>query len=142
MQMNTYLNFDGRCREAFTFYASCLGATVDVMIAHGDTPAAEHVPPAWRDKIMHARLSVGTAVLMGSDAASDERGVPGGFAVALHVDEPAEAERVFAALADQGTVRLPIQETFWARRFGMLTDRFGIPWMVNCEQATDGAQTT
>jgi PhnB protein len=64
--------------------------------------------------------------------------VPGGFAVALHVDEPAEAERVFAALADQGTVRLPIQETFWARRFGMLTDRFGIPWMVNCEQATDG----
>jgi hypothetical protein len=67
---------------------------------------------------------------------------PGGFAVALHVDEPAEAERVFAALADQGTVRLPIQETFWARRFGMLTDRFGIPWMVNCEQPSAGARTT
>jgi PhnB protein len=136
MQLNAYLNFDGRCEEAFQFYARCLGGTIDAMIPHAGTPAGEHVPAEWRDKIMHARLSVGDAVLMGSDSPPADYSAPGGFAVALHVNDPSEAERVFAALAEQASVRMPIQETFWAKRFGMLTDRFGIPWMINCEGST------
>jgi PhnB protein len=138
MQINTYLNFNGTCEEAFTFYAQALGGTIEAMIPHAGTPAAEHVPADWRDKIMHAKLIVGDAVLMGSDAPPDGHSAVGGFAVALHAEDPAEAERIFAALAENATVTRPIQETFWSVRFGMLTDRFGIPWMVNCAQAPAG----
>ena len=103
------------------------------MLTHAGTPAEGQVPANWRDKIMHACLVVGDEVLMGSDAPPEHFQQPQGFSVALGVDEPAEAERIFNALADKGTVRMPIQQTFWALRFGMLVDRFGIPWMINCE---------
>lgn len=136
MQMNAYLNFDGRCEEAFQFYARCFGGTIESMIPHAGTPAAEHVPAEWHEKIMHATLRLpGGSVLMGSDTSPGGYRTPGGFALALGPDEPAEAERLFAALADGGVVQMPIQETFWSVRFGMVTDRFGIPWMVNCQQA-------
>ena len=138
MQINAYLNFNGTCAEAFRFYAQALGGTIEAMIPHEGTPAAEHVPPDWRDKIMHAKLVVGDAVLMGSDAMGSA--APDGFAVALHATAPAEAERIFAALAVDANVTLPIQETFWSVRFGMLTDRFGIPWMINCAQAPVSAE--
>ncbi len=131
--MNAYLNFNGRCEEAFQFYARCLGGTIEAMIPHAGTPGAEHVPAEWHDKIMHARMSVPDGVLMGSDSPPDQYKPPSGFAIALHPKEASEAERIFAALSEQGTVQMPIQQTFWATRFGMLTDRFGIPWMVNCE---------
>lgn len=80
-------------------------------------------------------LTVGDDVLMGSDAPPDHYQKPQGFSVSLQIREPAQAERVFHALADEGAVRMPIQQTFWAARFGMLVDRYGIPWMINCEQA-------
>jgi PhnB protein len=83
---------------------------------------------------MHASLKAAGAVLMGSDAPPDRYKKPEGISVSIHVKEPAEAERIFHALAENGSVQMPIQETFWSVRFGMLVDRFGIPWMVNCEQ--------
>jgi PhnB protein len=134
MQLNSYLFFNGQCEAAFKFYEQCLGGKIDAMLTHAGTPVEGQVPANWRDKIMHARLVVGDAVLMGSDAPPEHFQQPQGFSVALGVDEPAEAERIFNALADKGTVRMPIQQTFWALRFGMLVDRFGIPWMINCEK--------
>lgn len=135
MQLNPYLTFNGRCEAAFKFYETVLGGKIEAMIPHEGTPAAEHVPPEWRNKIMHARLIVGDKVLMGSDAPPDRREDMKGFSVTLGIDDPAEAERIFHALAKNGTVRMPIQKTFWAARFGMLVDQFGTPWMINCEQA-------
>lgn len=135
MQLNAYLNFNGQCEAAFKFYERCLGGKIEAMITHAGTPMAEQVPSNWRDKIMHARLTVGDAVLMGSDAPPDYYEGAKGFSVSIVVDNPAEADRIFNALAESGTVRMPIQQTFWAVRFGMLVDQFGIPWMVNCEKA-------
>jgi PhnB protein len=94
------------------------------------------VPPEWRKKILHARLTVNGEVLMGSDAPPDRYEEPKGFSVSLQIKDPADAERIFASLAENGAVRMPLQQTFWAARFGMLVDRFGTPWMINCDQAT------
>ena len=134
MQMNPYLNFNGQCEEAFTFYAACLDGEIVAMMTHGETPIAEQTPPEWRDKIIHARLMVGDKLLMGADSPPERYEAAKGFHVMLGIDEPEEAERVFAALAQNGTIQMPIAETFWAKRFGMLTDQFGIPWMINCEK--------
>jgi len=134
MQVNPYLFFNGRCEAAFKFYETILGGKIEAMITHEGTPAADHVPADWRNKIMHARFVVGDKVLMGSDAPPDRFEEPKGFFVTLGLTDTAEAERIFHALAENGTVRMPLQQTFWAARFGMLVDRFGIPWMINCEQ--------
>ena len=139
MQLNAYLLFKGNCEEAFKFYEKCLGGRIEAMIRHAGTPAEQHVPAEWRDKIMHAQLVVGDAVLMGSDAPLDRFEEPRGFSVSLTTNDPAEAERLFHALEEGGKVRMPIQQTFWSPRFGMLVDRFGIPWMINCAQAAQQA---
>ena len=135
MQWNPYLAFAGTCETAFKFYERCLGGTIVAMIPYGTTPSAEHVPSEHRDKIMHARLVAGSQVLMGGDA---HPGMPfagiKGFSVAIQVGTPEEAERVFGALSENGTIMMPLTETFWAVRFGMLTDQFGVPWMINCEK--------
>ena len=136
MRLNPYLFFNGNCEEAFNVYAKLLGGKIEMMMAHKGSPAEAHVGPEWSDKIMHARLSLGDQVLMASDAPPDRSdGVMKGFSVSLNVDSAAEAERIFQALAQGGTVKMPIQQTFWAIRFGMLVDRFGTPWMINCEEA-------
>jgi PhnB protein len=136
MQLNPYLFFSGQCEAAFKFYERVLGGRIEAMMPHEGTPAAEQVPPEWHKKILHARLTVGDQVLMGSDAPPDRYEAIKGFSVTISVNDPKEAERIFHALAENGTVRMPIQETFWAVRFGMLVDRFGTPWMINCERAT------
>jgi PhnB protein len=135
MRINPYLTFDGRCEEAFKFYAKALGGKIEAMMPHKGTPAEGHVPPEWHDKIMHAYLKVGDFELMGSDAPPQYFQQPQGFSVSLQIPNPKEAERVFSALAEGGTVRMPLEKTFWAEKFGMLTDRFGTPWMVNCTPA-------
>ena len=135
MQLNPYLLFNGRCEEAFTFYADVLGGKIVAMMRHEGTPAAQHTPPEWLDKILHARLDVDGVFLMGSDAPPGRYEEPKGFSVTLNIPVPADAERVFNALAKGGTVRMPLEETFWAIRFGMLADQFSIPWMINCEKA-------
>ena len=134
MQLNPYLMFNGQCEAAFKFYAKVLGGKIEAMFPHEGTPAEGHVPAEWRKKIMHARMTVGDKALMGSDAPPLHQENMKGFSVSLGVDTPAEAERIFHALAEKGEVRMPIQETFWAQRFGMLVDQFGTPWMINCEQ--------
>ena len=135
MRLNPYLNFNGQCEAAFKFYERCLGGKIEAMIPHAGTPAEEHAPPEWRDKILHASLVVGDSVLMGSDAPPDQYETPKGISVSLHNADVADAERVFHALAENGIVTFPIQQTFWAARFGMLVDQFGIPWIINCEGA-------
>jgi PhnB protein len=134
MELNPYLVFDGQCEAAFKFYQKVLGGEIVAMMSHEGTPAAGHVPAEWRNKIMHARLALGDKLLMGSDAPPDRYKAMKGFSVTLGVSDPAEADRIFHTLADKGTIRMPIQETFWATRFGMLVDQFGTPWMINCEK--------
>ena len=135
MQTSTYLLFNGQCETAFQFYAKALNAKIRAMITHAGTPAEIHVAPEWRDKIMHACLEVGNTLLMGSDAPLEHYTGSNGFSVQLEVESPTDAERIFGALSENGTVRMPIQKTFWAESFGMLVDQFGIPWMVNCAAA-------
>ncbi len=134
MDLNPYLFFNGQCEGAFRFYEKCLGGKIEMMMPHRGSPMESHTPAEWQDKIMHARMTVDDKVLMGSDSPPGDFDQPKGFAVSLVVTDPADAERKFHALAENGTVRMPIQETFWATRFGMLVDQFGIPWMINCEK--------
>jgi len=132
VQLNPYLTFKGQCEEAFKFYQQCLGGTIQMMMTFGDSPMADQAPPEWRDKIMHATLMVGETPLGGSDAPPDRYEEPKGFSITIQLDDTAEADRIFQSLSEGGNVTMPIQQTFWAARFGMFVDRFGIPWMVNC----------
>jgi PhnB protein len=134
MQVNPYLNFSGQCETAFKFYERVLGGKIEAMMTYGNSPMADQTPPDWRSKIMHARLMIDGELLMGSDAPPDRYEPMKGISVTLGIEKPADAERVFHALAENGTVQMPIQETFWAARFGMLVDQFGTPWMINCEK--------
>jgi PhnB protein len=139
MQLNPYLNFNGNCAAAFKYYEKNLGGKIEMMMTFAESPMADQVPPSHRDKVMHARMTIGDYVLMGSDAPPDRSSPMKGFCVSLSVDSVAEAERMFKALAEKGSVQMPIQQTFWAERFGSLVDQFGTPWMVNFEgQAGQG----
>ena len=134
MQLNTMLTFNGQCRTAFKFYEQCLGGKIQTMMTWGESPMADQVPSELSDRIIHATLIVGQSVLMGGDAPPESYEAPRGISVTINLADPAEAERIFRSLSENGTVRMPLQETFWAARFGMLADRFGIPWMINCEK--------
>lgn len=133
MHLNTYLTFNGQCEAAFKFYEQCLGGRFVAMFTHAGNPAASQMPAEWQGKIMHACLKVGDDKLMGSDVPPDHYKPSKGFTVNIAVEQTAEAERIFRALSENGTVGMPIQKTFWAERWGMVTDQYGIPWMVNCE---------
>jgi PhnB protein len=137
----TYLSFDGQCEAAFKHYEKILGGKIQMMMRYADAPAEAGVPqnPETATRIMHARLQVGDRLLMGGDAPPQFVTKPQGFCVSVQVDDPAEAERIFLGLGDGGVVQMPIAETFWARRFGMLIDKFGTPWMVNCEKPMVGS---
>jgi len=134
MKLNPYLTFNGNCAEAFAFYEKCFGAKIGLMMTWRGSPMEAHAQPDQLDKIMHASMLVGDTPLMGADASAAHYQKPHGITVSIGMTEPAEAERVFAALSEGATVTMPLAETFWALRFGMLTDRFGIPWMINCER--------
>ncbi len=132
-EINVYLTFDGNCREAMKFYATCLGGEL-FMMPFSEAPM--ELPKEAKDRIMHARLTRGSAVLMASDTMP---GMPlqqgNNFSVSVQCESAQEVERLHAALGERGKVTMPPQETFWAVRFGMLTDRFGINWMFNSEKA-------
>jgi PhnB protein len=134
MKLNTYLSFNDECEAAFKFYELCLGGKIESMMTFGNSPMAGQTPPEKLDKIMHASLMVGDTVLMGSDAPPQFFEKPQGFSVSIVLEDVEEAERIFNTLAENGTVQMPIQETFWAARFGVLVDRFGTPWMINCDR--------
>ncbi|MGH8161444.1 MAG: VOC family protein [Gammaproteobacteria bacterium] len=134
MQTNTYLFFDGNCKAAFRFYEKHLGGKIEILMTGADLPdGTEGMPADMRDRVMHVRMTLGDTVLMGSDARPGRHNKPQGFDVSLTVDTPEEAERSFKALAENGEVKMPLEQTFFATRFGSLVDQFGIPWMVNCE---------
>jgi len=135
MKFTPYLNFNGTCKEAFAFYAKLMGGEVTFMQTFGESPMREHMPPVFHDHVMHATLSVGDASFMASDAPGDRYNAPQGTYISLSLSDPDEAERIYAGLAEGAKIEMPIQATFWAAKFAMLTDRFGIPWMINCEVA-------
>jgi PhnB protein len=128
MKMYTYVNFAGTCAEAFRFYEKHLGGNIGMMMTHGQAPDQSQVKPELRDAVLHARMSIGETELMGADV---PQAAPLRSAyLTLLVDSDAEAERIFSVLSDRGKILMPIQETFFATRFGQLRDRFGINWMI------------
>jgi len=141
MQVNPYLSFNGQCEAAFKLYEQCLGGQLGAIFRYGGSPMANQVPPDWQDKVMHGSVTVGQQVLMGGDVAPLGYEEPKGFSLSIQIKDTAEAERIFRELGEGGDVTLPLEKTFWAERFGMLVDRFGIAWMINCdgsEQAPEG----
>ena len=136
MKLNPYLAFDGHCREAFEFYQTTLGGQISFIQTIGESPMAADMPPEAHGRVMHVTLQIGDQVLQGADAPGGQFTKPAGFCVAVHFDEAAEGERVFSTLAQNGTVQMPFQPTFWAKGFGMLIDQFGTPWIVNAGQPT------
>ncbi len=132
MNLNAHLMFNGECKAAFEYYERCFGGKIITMITWGESPMKDQAPEGAYDRILHASLKVGENVLLGADAPSRDYQQPQGFYIALGIDDAAEAERIFYALAKNGTVQMPLQQTFWATRFGVVVDQFGIPWEINC----------
>ena len=130
MKVTPYLNFNGKCEEAFKTYERVLGGTITGMFYFGDSPMAGKYPD-FAKKVMHARLDIGDQILLGSDVPPEYFQQAQGLSICLEADDVDSAERIFRELAEGGDVKMPIQETFWAKRYGHLVDRFGTPWMIN-----------
>lgn len=136
MQFSAYLHFNGNCKQAFAYYQKHLGGEIPMSMTYGEAPGEMSLTDATRDLIIHTRLVMGDFTLMGSDyPPSAQTPIPmQGFNITFNVLNTAEAERVFKALSVNGEVRQPLTETFFAHRFGMVTDQFGLPWMVIYEK--------
>jgi PhnB protein len=134
MNVNTYLNFNGSCNAALKFYEEALGAKTLFKMTWGESPMAKDMPPEAQSWIMHATLAIGDGRIMCADAPPEQYKKPEGISVSLNVADKSEGERVFKALSRNGNVSMPFSQTFWSPGFGMCTDQFGIPWMVNCDQ--------
>lgn len=134
MQLSPYLSFNGQCERAFAFYEQCLGGRSGPMFRYAGSPMADQVPDDWQDKVMHASITVGGLVLMGGDVVPDRYEEPKGFSLSLQISNTDDAERMFQDLSQDGRIVFPLEKTFWAARFGMVVDRFGIPWLINCEE--------
>ena len=134
LTINPYLNFNGTCEEAFNFYARVLGGKIEGLFPFAGTPVEGHIPAEWKSKIMHATLIAHGQVIMGSDAPPGQFQKAQGLWVSLNVDTAADADRIFKEFSTKGTVIMPIQQTFWAERFGMCIDSFGTPWIVKCQK--------
>ena len=133
MSVTPYLFFDGRCEEAIEFYKKTLGAEVGMMMRFKDTPDKTMCTPGTENKVMHACLRIDGTDVMASDGRVQNKPKFEGFALSITPKDEADAERVFKALADGGKVTMAFGPTFWAKRFGMVTDKFGCPWIVNGE---------
>lgn len=134
MKVEAYLSFGGRCEEALEFYKQALGAEVITMMRWKESPdPAMKAPPGSEEKIMHATFKVGATTLMADDGMGAEKAEFKGFTLSINVPDDVEAKRVFAALGDGASVKMPLMKTFWTSSWGMLTDKFGVPWMVNVE---------
>lgn len=133
MKVEPYLSFEGRCEEAIEFYKKALGAQVEMLMRFKDSPEPPQPgcsPPGSEDKVMHASLRIGDSRVMASDGRCGGNPSFQGFALSLDAKTEAEADRLFNALADGGQVQMPLTKTFFSPRFGMVTDRFGVMWMV------------
>jgi PhnB protein len=139
VQITTYLSFKGDCEAAFRFYAQCLGGEVGALFRYGGSPLEGSAPADWSEKIMHGSLTVGGHVLMGADVTPDRYEEPKGVSLSIQIASTDEAERIFRELARDGRIVMPLEKTFWAARFGIVVDRFGIQWLINCESSDQPA---
>ena len=137
MRFIAYLNFDGNCRAAFDLYREVFRGEIVMRMTYGDSPMCDEIPVDSRNRIMHCQLEAAGAVLLGADGPPPHHASGQGTCVTVDVDSIEEAERIYAALSQGGEVQMPLQETFWAHRWGAFTDRFGKPWMVNCMKQPD-----
>lgn len=132
----TYLNFDGNCREAMQFYEKCFGGEL-ILMPFSQSPGS--IPPETKDRVMHARLSINSKPLLMASDSMPGAGAPlvtgNNFSIMVPCESAGEVDKLFAALSEKGHVIMPVNETFWAARFGMVTDQFGINWMLNFEKA-------
>ena len=137
MQVQPYLFFNGNCEEAIAFYTTAIGAQLENKIRFSESPDPAPpgmIPPGFENKIMHAAVRIGDSVVLASDGCEKDAPAFQGFSLTLSVTEEADADRAFNALADGGKITMPLTKTFWSPRFGMLTDKYGINWMINCDQ--------
>ncbi len=134
MTINTYLHFNGNCEQALKFYEKALGMKVAFLLRYSEAPAGEECSAQLASKIMHGRIVSGHNVIMASDCPPDRYAPQAGFSISINVETPSEADKYFNALSEKANIIMPIGETFWAQRFGMLVDQFGVSWMVNCEK--------
>lgn len=134
MKLYTYLNYGGNCRQAFEFYAEHLGGRITMLTTHGEQPEAKG-PPEWKDAVLHARIEIGGTTVLGADIPPDRFQPMRSAYLTLLLDSAEEAERIYALLSDGGQIFMPMEETFFARRFAMLRDRFGTSWMLLFERA-------
>ena len=133
MQVSPYLNFDGQCEAAFKFYEQCLGGQLGAIFRYAGSPFADQAPADWQNKVMHGSVTIGDLVLMGADVTPDRYETPRGFSLSLQIKSTTDAERIFRELAKDGRIVMALEKTFWADRFGVLVDRFGTQWIINCE---------
>jgi len=137
MRIEPYLFFNGRCEEALHFYQDAVGASIGAMMRFKDSPEPHSescpLPSGWENKIMHSNLTIGESTLMASDGMGNTPSISG-ISLCIAADNVEQAERLFAALSEGGKVDMPLQKTFWAKSFGVLSDRFGVSWMINCEE--------
>ena len=131
MKLQPYLHFGGDCRAAMHFYRDVLGGEIATMMTYGEGPP-DLAGPDWQDRILHATLRIGDQELLGSDTPPGLYQPPAGFDITIALDDLDEANRIFHALSEGGVLRMDLQQTFWSRGFAMLTDRFGVRWMINC----------
>ena len=132
MNLNPYLTFNGQCAEAFAFYAKVFSGEITFAVKYSDSPMADQTPADSRDRIMHSTLNLGGRILQGADAPPGGYEKPRGISISVSISDTAEAERIYRELSEGAEISMPLQKTFWAERFAMLTDRFGVPWMINC----------
>ncbi len=131
-----YLYFNGKCEEAIQFYQTALGAEVEMMMRFSESPdpmPPGMVPEGFEKKIMHATLKIGESIVMASDGSSDQPAHFSNFALSIRTKDEAESERNFNALAEGGSIQMPLGKTFWSQNFGMVTDRYGVPWIINMD---------
>jgi PhnB protein len=134
MHISPHLTFDGQCRDAFQLYHRILGGTIATMLTYGESPMASQIDSRWHERIVHATLRLGDVELTGTDLLPHDYRRPEGFFVTLTLESATQAEDIFNALAEDGEVRLPFRPTFWSPGFGVLVDRFGVPWELNSAQ--------
>jgi PhnB protein len=135
MRISPHLTFDGHCKTAFLAYHRILGGTITTMLTYGESPMASQVESRWHGRIVHASLQLGSMELAGTDVLPQDYQKPQGFLVTLTLEDPARAANIFDLLASGGAVSLPFQRTFWSPGYGVLLDKYGVPWEINSAAA-------
>lgn len=132
MRIDFHINFSGQCQAAFEFYQSLLGGQVE-LLTYGNSPAKDSVPSGWTEKIVHGSFAFNNLQIAGADVLPESYQKLQGFQLLLQLNSAAEAQRIFDALAEGGVITMPLQKTFWSEAYGIVTDRFGVPWEVNSD---------